>query len=168
MLQPGDTLDQGKYRIVRKLGEGGYGIVYLADELGLHRKVALKIIRPELLMDPNVAKAFDDEASLVANLDHPHIVPIYALEKEELGGQLFHYIVMPYMEEGDLQTVLNRRSWDIKQKLLWMCQIAEGIAYAHRQRIIHRDLKPQNVFVRHLDVKIGDFGLARTYIHENG
>src|SRR5215475_4261304 len=161
MLQRGNTLDQGKYQIVRKLGEGSYGIVYVEDELALDRQVALKIVRPEHLMSPTVAKVFNDEARLVARLDHPHIVPIYSLEMEELGGQLFHYIVMPYMEEGDLQTVLSRGGQDFKQKLRWMCQIADGLAYAHQHMIMHRDLKPQNIFVRHQDVKIGDFSLAR-------
>jgi serine/threonine protein kinase len=150
-----------KYQIVRKLGEGGYGIVYVADDVALDRQVALKIVRPEHLRSPAVAQAFHDEARLVAKLDHPHIVPIYSLEKEELGGQLCHYIVMRYMEEGDLQTVLRRGGQDCQQKLRWMCQIADGLAYAHRHRIMHRDLKPQNIFVSHQDVKIGDFSLAR-------
>jgi serine/threonine protein kinase/osmotically-inducible protein OsmY len=161
MLQRGNTLGQGKYQIIRKLGEGSYGIVYLADELALDRQVALKIVRLEHLMSPTVAQAFNDEARLVAKLDHPHVVPIYSLEKEELGGQLCHYIVMPYMEEGDLQTVLSRGGQDLKQKLRWMCQIADGLAYAHQHMIMHRDLKPQNIFVRHQDVRIGDFSLAR-------
>jgi serine/threonine protein kinase len=161
MLQRGTTLGQGKYQIVRKLGEGGYGIVYVADDVALDRQVALKIVRPEHLRSPAVAQAFHDEARLVAKLDHPHIVPIYSLEKEELGGQLCHYIVMRYMEEGDLQTVLRRGGQDCQQKLRWMCQIADGLAYAHRHRIMHRDLKPQNIFVSHQDVKIGDFSLAR-------
>ena len=161
MLQRGNTLDQGKYQIIRKLGEGSYGIVYLADEVALDRPVALKIIRPEHLRSPAVAQAFNDEARLVAKLDHPHIVPIYALEKEELGGQLLHYMVMPYMEEGDLQTVLSRGGQDFQQKLRWMCQIADGLAYAHRHLIMHRDLKPQNIFVHRQDIKIGDFSLAR-------
>ena len=161
MLQRGNTLDQGKYQIVRQLGEGSYGIVYLANEVALDRPVALKIIRPEHLRSPAVAQAFNDEARLVAKLNHHHIVQIYCLEQEELGGQLFHYIVMPYMEEGDLQTVLSRGGQDFKQKLRWMCQIADGLAYAHQHRIMHRDLKPQNIFVSHQDAKIGDFSLAR-------
>jgi len=163
MLKPGETLNRGAYRIERKLGAGGFGVVYLAEDVMLRRKVAIKTIREDVAGgDPQVAEAFYAEARLTAVLGHPHIIPIYSVGEEEVSGWRLPYVVMEYVEGGDLETVLARARPALPQRLRWMEQIAEGLAYAHQQGVLHRDLKPRNVFVaRNQTVKIGDFGLAK-------
>jgi serine/threonine protein kinase/osmotically-inducible protein OsmY len=163
MLGPGDTLNHGAYRIERELGAGGFGLVYLAEEVTLRRKVAIKTILPDVLSrQPQVAEAFYAEARLTAELAHPYILPIYFVGEEAGADRRIPYIVMEYVDGGDLETVLRKRTVNLRQRLRWMHQVAEGLAYAHEQGVIHRDLKPRNVFVaRNQTVKIGDFGLAK-------
>ena len=163
MLQPGDTLNNGAYRVVRELGAGGFGVVYLADEVNLGRRVAIKTILPEVAArDRNAAAGFYNEARMNAGLDHPHIIPIYYIGQEQIRGAPVHYIVMEFVEGGDLDTVLARETVGLPQRLRWMRQIADGLAHAHQQGVIHRDLKLRNVFLaRSQNVKIGDFGLAK-------
>ncbi len=162
-MRPGETLNHGAYRIEQEIGAGGFGVVYLAEEVTLRRKVAIKAILPEVVArEPRAAEVFYAEARLTARLAHPYILPIYFVGEEASGGQSFPYIVMEYVDGGDLETVLARKSVDIRQRLRWMQQIAEGLAYAHEEGVLHRDLKPRNVFVtRHQIPKIGDFGLAK-------
>jgi len=163
MLKPGDTLNHGAYRILSELGSGGFGVVYLAEEVALGRHVAIKIIRPDVAgQDRNVAAGFYNEARMNAALDHPHIVRINYVGQETVRDGPVDYIVMEYAEGGDLDTVLARDGADMPQRIRWMNQIAEGLAYAHQQGVIHRDLKLRNVLLsRDRSAKIGDFGLAK-------
>ena len=163
MLQPGDTLNRGAYRIERELGAGGFGVVYLAEEVTLRRKVAIKTILSEVgARELGVAEAFYAEARLTARLSHPYIIPIYYVGEEGLRGGPLPYVVMEYVEGGDLEMALRRDARNFPQRIRWMQQIAEGLAYAHQEGVIHRDLKLRNVFVtRNQTVKIGDFGLAK-------
>jgi serine/threonine protein kinase/osmotically-inducible protein OsmY len=159
----GDTLNHGAYRIERELGTGGFGVVYLAEEVALRRKVAIKTILPEVASrEPRAAEIFYTEARVTAGLSHPCILPIYFVGEESHEGQSLPYIVMEYVDGGDLETILGRKSAELRLRFRWMQQIAEGLAYAHEQGVLHRDLKPRNVFVTpHRAVKIGDFGLAK-------
>jgi len=163
MLQPGDTLNNGAYRVTGELGAGGFGVVYLADEVNLGRRVAIKTILPEIAArDRNAAAGFYNEARMNAGLDHPNIIPIYYIGQEQVRGAPLHYIVMEFVEGGDLDSVLAGEAIALPQRLRWMRQIADGLAYAHHQGVIHRDLKLRNVFLaRSQNVKIGDFGLAK-------
>ena len=163
MLQPGDTLNNGAYRVAGELGAGGFGVVFLADEVNLGRRVAIKTILPEIAArDRNAAAGFYNEARMNAGLDHPHIIPIYYIGQEPVRGAVLHYIVMEFVEGGDLESALAAETVPLSQRLRWMRQIADGLAYAHQQGVIHRDLKLRNVFLaRSQNVKIGDFGLAK-------
>jgi len=163
MLQPGDTLNNGAYRVAGELGAGGFGVVFLADEVNLGRRVAIKTILPEIAArDRNAAAGFYNEARMNAGLDHPHIIPIYYIGQEAVRGAVLHYIVMEFVEGGDLDSALAAEIVPLPQRLRWMRQIADGLAYAHQQGVIHRDLKLRNVFLaRSQNVKIGDFGLAK-------
>src|SRR5262245_4225085 len=95
-----------------------------------------------------------------AGLDHPNIIPVYFVGQERVRGHTLQYIVMEFVEGGDLETALGRQPFDLAQRVLWMKQITEGLAYAHQQGTIHRDLKLRNIFVTRSGIaKIGDFGL---------
>src|SRR5262245_20951440 len=165
MLQPGDTLSHETYRIVRELGAGGFGVVYLAEEVTpLGRQVAIKIIRPDVAaQDRNAAVAFYNEARVNAGLDHSNVVRIHSVGQETVRGQQIDYIVMEYVDHGDLETALAREPADMARRIRWMGQIADGLACAHEQGIVHRDLKLRNILLsRNGNVKIGDFGLAKS------
>jgi serine/threonine-protein kinase len=159
MLQPNDTLNHGAYRIEGVLGEGGFGVVYRAMDVALHRLVAIKTLQQDWATgEPAVAEAFLAEARLAARLGHPHIVPIYFVGEE--GG--LRYLVMEYLPGGDVEMALARGVPPLPEALRWLRQIAEGLAFAHRQGIVHRDLKLRNVLLTaDRDVKIADFGLAK-------
>ena len=163
MLEPGDTLNHGAYRIIKELGAGGFGVVYLGEEAALPRSVAIKTILPEVVSrERHAVEALLNEARLNAGLDHPGIIPVYYVGQEPIRGHVVHYIVMEYVQGGDLETVLSLGTVDLEQRLRWMGQIAEGLAHAHQQGIVHRDLKLRNTLLsRHRNVKIGDFGLAK-------
>jgi len=166
MLEPGDTLNHGAYRILKELGAGGFGVVYLAEEAALGssvRSVAIKTILSEVaLRDRHAAEGLLNEARVSAGLDHPGIVPVHYVGQEPVRGHVVHYIVMEYVQGGDLETVLSMETVNLGQRLRWMRQIAEGLAHAHQQGFVHRDLKLRNILLsRNGNVKIGDFGLAK-------
>jgi tRNA A-37 threonylcarbamoyl transferase component Bud32/tetratricopeptide (TPR) repeat protein len=151
----GTTLSH--YRILSTLGEGGMGVVYLAEDQVLHRRVALKVLRPESLGDGQRRARFLQEARSAAALNHPHIATIY--EANETDGTLF--IAMELIDGRNLRTVLTEPI-SLASALDLGTQIADGLAHAHAHRVVHRDLKPENVMVTSDGrAKILDFGLAK-------
>ena len=160
-LMIGKTL--GHYRVGEQLGRGGMGEVYLADDLSLDRKVALKFLPDAFTGDPERMARFEREAKLLASLNHPNIAAIYGLEQAE--GKRF--IVMELVEGETLAQRLSKGPLPIEEALGICRQIAEGLEAAHEKGVIHRDLKPANVMITDGDkVKILDFGLAKALSDE--
>jgi serine/threonine protein kinase/tetratricopeptide (TPR) repeat protein len=148
----------GHYKIVRLLGEGGMGEVYLAEDRVLERYVALKFLVTGLFDDCSAKDQLMREARAVAKLEHPHICPVYGLES--FGD--YDFIVMPYIEGETLASLLGKKSPTLDRVLEISEQIASALAAAHSRGIIHRDVKPQNIIITEdRQAKILDFGLAK-------
>ena len=152
----GNTLAQ--YEITSQLGKGGMGEVYLADDITLDRKVALKFLPGEFTNDPERMARFEREAKLLASLNHPNIAGIFGLEQAD-GNR---FLVLEYVEGETLQARLIKGALSLEDALELCRQIAEGLEAAHEKGVIHRDLKPANVMITAEEkVKILDFGLAK-------
>ncbi len=160
----GQTLSH--YKILEKIGQGGMGEVYLAQDTTLDRKVALKFLSEELQRDPTARKRFLREAKSAAALDHPYICKIYEIgEAEEIS-----FIAMEYIQGTTLREELLKGPLSLKEALRKATEIAEALEAAHKQKIVHRDLKPSNIMLTpDGHVKVMDFGLAkRVTPHEEG
>ncbi|MEP6743691.1 MAG: protein kinase [bacterium] len=155
-LFPGTKL--GRYEIRSKIGEGGMGEVYLAEDMQLRRRVALKILPAEIAANQDRMRRFVQEAQAAAALNHPNIAHIY--EIGEANGA--HFIAMEFIDGQTLRGLLYDRETDSTKLLRYLRQVAEGLAKAHAAGIIHRDLKPDNIMVTSDGfAKILDFGLAK-------
>ncbi len=155
-LQTGVRL--GPYQIVAKVGAGGMGEVYKAEDTRLGREVAIKVLPQNLSSDPQAARRFEREARAVAALSHPNILAVYDVGSD----QGIAYLVTELLEGETLRSRLKRGAIEWREAAEIGREIAEGLAAAHFKGIIHRDLKPENIFLtRHGQVKILDFGLAR-------
>ena len=146
------------YKILSRLGAGGMGEVYLAEDLKLARKVAIKFLPPALMADEQARRRLLREARAVAALDHPNICTIYEVGEE--AGRSF--IVMQYIEGETLAERIKRERLELNEALAIAIQVAEALQEAHRHGIIHRDIKPQNLMLTARgQVKVLDFGLAK-------
>src|SRR6266487_3741625 len=148
----------GRYEIRSKIGEGGMGEVYLAQDTKLDRRVALKILPTEVASNQDRMNRFVLEAKAAAALNHPNIAHIY--EIDEVDGQ--HFIAMEFIDGQTLRECIHGRQADLKKLLRYLQHVAEGLAKAHAAGIVHRDLKPDNIIItREGHAKILDFGLAK-------
>ncbi|MCA1606715.1 MAG: serine/threonine protein kinase, partial [Acidobacteria bacterium] len=148
----------GHYEIRSKLGEGGMGEVYLAEDAELHRNVALKVLPLEVAAHPDRMRRFKQEAQAAAALNHPNIAHVY--EVGESDGVRF--IAMEFVDGFTLRQLIHNLQTDLPKLLRFLQHAAEGLAKAHAAGIIHRDLKPDNIMVtRDGHAKILDFGLAK-------
>ncbi len=146
------------YRVVGKLGVGGMGVVYDAEDQRLPRRVALKFLSDELADDPDATRRLRREAQTIALLNHPNICTIYEIDEHE--GQSF--IAMERLDGTTLKVHMARKTLETAQIADIAGQIAEALGVAHGKNVIHRDIKPGNIFVGEQDrVKVLDFGLAR-------
>ena len=161
VFSPGDDLFH--YRLVRKLGEGGMGVVFEAEDIRLQRKVAIKVLQPAISEDTEMRERFLREARAASAIDHANLCTIYAVETAPDGSLL---LVMAYYRGQTLAELIQRGPIDISRIRNIGRQIASGLHAAHMSGIIHRDIKPGNIFL--LDsgtVKILDFGLSR-FVHQ--
>jgi eukaryotic-like serine/threonine-protein kinase len=161
---PAEALDLtgralGDFRVLRRLGQGGMGQVYLAEQVSLRRKVALKILRPDLAATPGALERFRHEAESVAQATHANIVQVYAFGQAD--GVAF--MALEYVEGRNLREYLARKGPpDVLLALSVMRQVAAALARAGELGIIHRDVKPENILLtRKGEVKVADFGLSR-------
>jgi tRNA A-37 threonylcarbamoyl transferase component Bud32 len=159
MTEPLDRLQAAladRYRVERELGAGGMATVYLAEDLKHHRKVAVKVLHPELAAVLG-AERFLVEIQTTANLQHPHILPLH--DSGQAAGLLFY--VMPYVEGESLRQRLAReRQLPIDDAVRITREVASALDYAHRHGVIHRDIKPENILLHEGQALIADFGIA--------
>jgi Tol biopolymer transport system component/tRNA A-37 threonylcarbamoyl transferase component Bud32 len=145
-----------RYRIERELGQGGMATVYLAQDLRHDRKVAVKVLRPELAAVIG-AERFLAEIKTTANLQHPHILPLH--DSGEAGGTVFY--VMPFIEGESLRDRLTReQQLPIPDAVRIASEVASALDYAHRHHVIHRDIKPENILLHDGQALVADFGIA--------
>ena len=148
----------GHYKILEKIGAGGMGEVYLAQDTKLDRKIALKVLPPELAESEERRARFKREAKAIAALNHPNIVQVYSVE--EADG--VHFITMEHVTGKTLSAALPRHGFSLRQFLDLAIPLTEAAAAAHENGITHRDLKPDNIIVtKEGGIKVLDFGLAK-------
>jgi Tol biopolymer transport system component/tRNA A-37 threonylcarbamoyl transferase component Bud32 len=154
----------GRYTIERELGRGGMATVYLADDLKHRRKVAIKVLHPELAAVIG-ADRFLREIEIAARLTHPHILPLH--DSGEAGG--FLYYVMPYVEGESLRDLLERETQlPLESVVRIVSEVADGLSYAHGLDVVHRDIKPENILLSGDHALIADFGIARAVTEAGG
>jgi serine/threonine protein kinase len=150
----------GRYRIIKRLGQGGMGSVYLAQDTHLERPVALKVPDFGNHEDPEARRRFLEEARTAATLDHPYLCPVH--DAGEIEGQL--YLTMAYIEGQSLAVLIGTEGWPQRQVAAMVGKLALALQEAHKQKVIHRDLKPANVMIKTTGQRrepvIVDFGLA--------
>ena len=149
---------EGRYRVAKMVGRGGMGAVFLAQDLTLERPVAIKVLPPEVSHDETLVGRFEREARTAAKLDHPNIIPIFAVES---SGDL-HYFVMKFVDGESLEQVLASGVLSIEQSQECLWEAARALGHAHTRKVVHRDVKPGNIMFDHDGrVMIADFGISK-------
>src|SRR5271157_279527 len=162
--RPGEDATQklpekiGRYPVIRPLGQGGFGRVYLAHDDDLKRQVAIKVPNPERISRPEDVEAYLNEARILASLDHPHIVPVFDVGRTDDG---LCYVVSKYIEGSNLATRIRERRSGVHESAELVATVAEALHYAHTRGLVHRDIKPANILIDAVGKPcVADFGLA--------
>lgn len=146
------------YRLISRLGSGGFGEVYLAHQQSVNREVAIKVILPEYANHPDFIRRFENEAQLIARLEHPFIVPLFDYWRDPTGA----YLVMRYLRGGSLHGALEKGPFDIQAAARLLEQQAAALTVAHRSNVVHRDIKPGNILLdEDGNTYLADFGIAK-------
>ncbi|MDX2013006.1 MAG: protein kinase [Myxococcaceae bacterium] len=158
-----DKVIAGRFKIVRKLGQGGMGAVYLAEQVGIGHRVAIKFLKSEFSSDVEIARRFLNEAKTYARVTHPNAVTFHEFGQDDEGNL---FIAMEYCDGVDLKkTIADRGRLSIVESIEVVTQVADVLAEAHDKQIVHRDLKPENIMIRKglrgMHAKVLDFGIAR-------
>ncbi len=149
------------YELRERIGSGGFGVVHRAYQSTIGREVAIKIILPHYANHPDFIRRFEAEAQLIAQLEHPHIVPLYDYWRDPDGA----YLVMRWLRGGNLHEALQQSPFDLERAALLIDQITSALALAHRNGIIHRDLKPANILLdEDGNAYLSDFGIANVIL----
>src|SRR5437764_1905071 len=167
----------GHYRLVRRIGSGGMGEVYLAEDTRSNRHVAIKVVRtetepyPDPVAKQDAMRLFQREMRAITMLDHPHILPLFDFGEEKDENMVLTYMVMPYRQEGSLTDWLQKRGKSEKltpnEVAHFIMQAADALQHAHDHHLIHQDVKPSNFLVRNRssnvlpDLLLMDFGIAK-------
>ncbi|MCA9217750.1 MAG: serine/threonine protein kinase [Planctomycetales bacterium] len=157
--EAGDSLTLGPYELIQEIARGGMGVVYRARDHRLDRDVALKVVLAGEFASDEAIERFQFEASAAAQLDHPHIVPIFDVGQE--AGR--HYFAMGLVEGQDLAKAVSENLYDPRDAAKLIIKLASALQYAHDRGILHRDLKPANVLLdERQEPRLTDFGLAKS------
>ncbi|MCC6741413.1 MAG: protein kinase [Planctomycetia bacterium] len=159
----GRIIGGGRYKILDRVGRGGMGTVYKAEQIRLNRNVALKMLAQELVGDPTFIKKFLDEARAAAQFNHPNVVTIYEIDVANDMQPPAPFIAMEYLPGGSVQDLLSReKKLPPDRALAIILDAARGLEYAEKKQIVHRDIKPDNLMISEDGrIKIGDLGLAK-------
>jgi len=157
-LGPGSVLDH-RYHLIRRLGEGGMGVIYEAEHLGLARKVAIKVLHERVLDDENALERFRREAQILGALGHPNIV---AASDFGVTAEGYHYLAMELLEGVPMSERIADRSLTARDIARIAAELCDGLHAAHEAHVVHRDLKPDNVFLTKTGARILDFGIAKS------
>ena len=159
----------GRYQLLKQIGSGGTGKVWLGSDPHLHRQVAIKVLPPRVQGDQDAQARFERKVEAIATLNHPHILPIHDFGIQSLSdGQFITYFVMPYIAEGSLadllaQQVRERQKSTVDKVLMWLAQVADALDYAHAQGVVHGNVKLTNLLMRSEDwLLLADFGITDT------
>lgn len=160
----GRIIGGGRYKILDRVGRGGMGTVYKAEQIRLNRNVALKMLAQELVGDPTFIKKFLDEARAAAQFNHPNVVTIYEIDIANDLQPPAPFIAMEYLPGGSVQDLLSReKKLPPDRALAIILDAARGLEYAEKKQIVHRDIKPDNLMISEEGrIKIGDLGLAKS------
>ena len=166
LLERLKTVLAGRYAIERELGRGGMATVYLAEDRKHRRKVALKVLHPELAVALGTER-FLREVEIAARLQHPHILPLYdsgeaVPDASDPSGSRLLYYVMPYVAGGSLRERMRRElRLPVDEALRIAREVADALDYAHAEGVVHRDVKPENILLARGHALVADFGIAK-------